>query len=92
MVRILTFFMNQLIPFDTAMELYVESPCDKHTQYWFNLQYKALEAKQNSIFIGNPNSPNIQTCSHCGIRFEDRQDFLNHLIDDHNDWGENKVQ
>ena len=78
--------MSQLIPFDTALDLYVESNCDKHTVYWFNLKYKALAAKQDSIFVGNPDSPNIQKCPHCGIRFEDRTDFSNHMIDDHEDW------
>lgn len=79
--------MRELIPLNTALELYQKSECDLHSKAWFNLKYKAIESQQSSIFIDDPKSPDIKKCTHCSLRFEDSQDWLNHMIDEHEDWG-----
>ncbi len=72
-----------MIPIDSALKLYLGSPCDKHNNYWLSLKWKAITLKQDSLLISNPKSPKIKTCSECGIRFEDSNDWIGHMSDDH---------
>jgi len=75
--------MILMTPWNTALELRSKSKCDVCNNHWLSLEYTGIKLKQNSIFVVNPNSLNLEHCSECGIFFEVFNDYIKHMIDNH---------